>query len=137
MDSPDPRSAVEHLISVLRKATRVVQLTPFVFLFFMAVYLLTESLLPCSVTRLADIVFDIPLVGTAAFLFFGRLFKLCAWFRTACFLPMVPKAASWTDAFLVTFTQGEIVAVNMAVGLLFLLFITLSVKHFFYGKQQH
>ena len=65
----------------------------------------------------------------------GRWLKLCSWFRTACLLPFTTKLEGYIDSFVYTFTQNEIVIVNTIIGILFLTYIYVSIRHFFHGTQ--
>ena len=135
MDSPDPKGAVSRLVAVLRKVTRIVQLLPFVYLLLLSAYLLTEWALPDWALGLADNVLNAPVVAIIGLLVVGKLLKLCAWFRTACLMPMLPKIESWVDSFVITFTQNEVILINATIGLVFLTYIYLSCRHFFHGKR--
>lgn len=135
MDSPDPRSGVKYLVAVLRRITRIVQIAPFVYLLLLAVYLLGESFLPGWILGLIDNVLDTPVYTTAGLLFFGRLLKLCSWFRTACLLPFTTKIECYIDSFVFSFTQNEIVFINVATAIIILAFIYLAFRHFFHGRK--
>ena len=134
MENPDPNGAVSHLVAILRKITRVVQLLPFAYLLLFASYLLCESVLPDAIVRLADNVLNTPLLAILVMLGAGRLLRLCNWFKTACVLPITTKVEGYIDAFVFTFTQEEIIFINTAVGLLVAAFLILAIRHFYYGK---
>ena len=136
MDSPDPRSAVvSRLIAVLRKVTRIVQLLPFAYLLLLSLKLFLEPVLPEWALDVTDNMAVSFVPSTIALLFLGRVLKLCVWFRTACILPIATRIESWVDSFVVTFTQGEVIIINAAIGILFLLFIYLAIRHFFHGRR--
>lgn len=130
MDKQDQGGAVSRLVRILRKITRIVQLMPFAYLLLLAVYLLTESFLPEWAVRVADNLLNAPLYAIIGMLGAGKNLKLCQWFRAACLLPMATKVESWVDSFIITFTQGEVVAINTILGILFLAFVALSYRHF-------
>ena len=134
MDSPDQRGAVSRLVAILRKVTRIVQLLPFAYLLLLSAYLLLSPVLPEWLLLIADNALNLPVSAIIGLLGMGKLLKLCAWFRTACLMPMLTKAESWIDSFIITFTQGEIILINTALGILFLFYIYLSYRHFFHGK---
>ena len=134
MENPDPNGAVSHLVAILRKITRVVQLLPFAYLLLFASYLLCESILPDAVVRLADNVLNTPIIAIIVMLGAGRLLRLCNWFKTACVLPITTKVESYIDAFVFTFTQEGIICINTTVGLLVAAFLILAIRHFCYGK---
>jgi hypothetical protein len=134
MDSPDPKGAVSRLVAVLRKVTRIVQLLPFVYLLLLSVYLLTEYILPDWVLGIADNVLNAPVVAIIGLLGVGKLLKLCAWFRTACLMPILPKIESWVDSFIVTFTQEEILCINISIGIIALVFLVAAIRHFAYAR---
>ena len=135
MDSPDPRNAVSSLVGILRKVTRIVQLLPFAYLLLLSVYLFLEFMLPEWALRIADNALNAPVYSVVGMLGAGRLLKLCRWFRTACLLPMATKIEGWIDSFVVTFTQNEVIIINTILGILFLTFIILACRHFFYGRK--
>lgn len=134
MDSPDPKGAVSRLVAVLRKVTRIVQLLPFVYLLLLSVYLLTEYILPDWALGIADNVLNAPLVAIIGLIGVGKLLKLCAWFRTACLMPILPKIESWVDSFIVTFTQEEILCINISIGIIALVFLVAAIRHFAYAR---
>ena len=76
MDNPDQRSAVSGIIKVMRRITRVVQLATFVYLLLLALYLLTESILPDWLLRVADNGLNMPMLGTIGLLGAGHILKL-------------------------------------------------------------
>lgn len=137
MDSPDQRQgAVSSLVKVLRKVTRIVQIAPFAYLLLTAVCLLGESLMPDWMLRVAENLLSTPVYAVAGMLLVGRWLKLCSWFRTACVLPFTAKVEGYVDSFVYTFSQNEVVIVNVVLGILFLLFIYLSFRHFFHAVPQ-
>lgn len=137
MDSRDQRQdVVSNLVKVLRKTTRIVQIAPFAYLLFLAVYLLGEGIMPDWALRISDNLLDAPLYTTAFLLGFGRLLKLCSWFRASCFLPLTTRLERYIDSFVFQFTQGEIAVLNTVLGILFLLFIYVSFRHFFHAVSK-
>lgn len=134
MENPDPKGAVSHLVVILRKITRIVQLLPFAYLLLLTVYLLSESILSDSIARIADNLLNAPVIAIAIMLGAGRLLKLCNWFKTACLFPLSTKVENYIDSFVFTFTQEEIIFINTAIGIISLLFLILSFRHFAYGK---
>lgn len=112
------------------------QIAPFAYLLLLGAILLCESVLPDWALRLASNVLDAPIYTTAAMLFFGRILKLCSWFRTACLLPFATKVEGYVDSFFYTFTQNEIVVINVAIGMAFLVYICVSYRHFFHGRVE-
>ena len=123
-------------MKVLRKVTRIVQIAPFAYLLFLAAYLLGESLMPDWMLRVSDNLLDAPLYTTAFLLGFGRLLKLCSWFRASCFLPFTTRLENYIDSFIFQFTQNEIAIVNTMLGILFLLYIYLAFRHFFHANAE-
>ena len=71
MDSQDQRGAVSHLVKVLRRVTRIVQIVPFVYLFFLGLYLLTERALPMQVLQAVDNILAAPSLAMLGVLAFG------------------------------------------------------------------
>lgn len=74
-------------------------------------------------------------VSVAVLLLAGRILKLCAWFKTACLMPLLSQIEGVVDSFLFQFTQGEIVAINCCIALVCIIFIVSSVRHFIYGRK--
>lgn len=138
MDNRDQsQGAVNNLVRILKRLTRIVQIAPFVYLFFLSVYMLSESVLPEWAARLFDNLLDAPLYTTIGMLGIGRLLKLCEWFRTACLLPFTTKVGNYIDSFVYTFSQNEIVILHTVLSLLFLSFIYLTFRHFFHGREEN
>lgn len=136
MENRDRRAgAVSNLVAILRKVTRIVQIAPFAYLTLLATYLLCESFLPDWAVRLADNLLNAPAYTTAGMLVLGRMLKLCAWFRTACLLPLTTKVEGYVDSFVYTFTQNEVVVANAVIGMMFLAFIYISFRHFFHDGR--
>jgi len=137
MDNPGPRAgAVSNIVRIMRRITRIVQLLPFAYLLILALYLVTECLLPEWLSRVADNVLNAPVAAIAGMLGTGRLLKLCRWFKAACLLPVATKLESWIDSFLISFTQDEVIIINTCIGILFLIYIYASFRHFFHGRKQ-
>lgn len=137
MENPGQRAgAASSLVAILRKITRIVQIAPFAYLLLLGAILLCESVLPDWALRLASNALDAPIYTTAAMLFFGRILKLCSWFRTACLLPFATKVEGYVDSFVYTLTQNEVVVVNSVLGIVFLVFICVSFRHFFHGRNK-
>lgn len=137
MDSPDQRAgAVNNLVRILRKITRIVQIAPFAYLLLLGVCLLFESVLPDWLFRLSVNLLNAPVYMTVGMLFIGRWLKLCAWFRTACLLPFTTKMESYIDSFVFSFTQNEVVFINTAIGVIFIVFVLVTFRHFFHGRAQ-
>lgn len=137
MDNQGPRAgAVSSLVKILRKITRIVQIAPFAYLLLLAVYLLGESIMPDWALRVSDNLLNAPLYTTAFLLGFGRMLKLCSWFRASCLLPFTTRLENYIDSFVFQFTQGEIAVVNTFLGITFLVFIYISFRHFFHGRAE-
>lgn len=134
MDSPDLRSALSSVVGTMRKATRLVQLAPFVYIAFFSMYMLLGWSLPEGALCIVDSMLSVSPSVTAALLVASRLFKLCPWHRAACLIPMTGHVETYVDSYIVTFTQSEIILINAVVGILTLAFIIRAFKHFFYGR---
>ena len=108
MDSPDPSDAVSSVIRILRKATRLVQLAPFAYLVFYAVYILACSFVPDELLSAADAIMFASPATTGGMLVASRLFKLCRWHKAACLIPFSSQLEGYIDEFL-----GTAIAVDM------------------------
>lgn len=95
-----------------------------------------QSLLPDWAQTFADALLNVPIYYIIVMLGTGHLLKLCAWFRSACIIPLVLKAESWFDAFVVTFTQEEVIILNSIIAMAFIAFLVLAYIHFF-GNERH
>lgn len=137
MDSPGQRQdAVSSLIKVLRKVTRIVQIAPFAYLLLSAICLLGECLMPDWMLRVAENLLSTPAYAVVGMLLVGRWLKLCSWFRAACLLPCTAKVEGYIDSFVYTFSQNEVVLINITLGILFLLFIYSAFRHFFHAATE-
>lgn len=134
MEAPDPSGAVSSVIRILRKATRIVQLAPFVYLAFYSAYMLLGNIASEEALCVADSLLTISPAITGMMLVGSRLFCLCRWHKTACLLPMSSQVEGYVDSFIITFTQEEIILINTAIGIISLLFLILAIRHFCYGK---
>ena len=134
MEAPDPSGVVSSVIRILRKATRIVQLAPFAYLVFYVAYMLFGYFASEEALCVADNLLTISPATTGMMLVGSRLFRLCRWHKTACLLPMTSQVEGYVDSFIITFTQEEIIFINTAIGIISLLFLILSVRHFAYGK---
>lgn len=137
MENQDQRAgAVNSLVKILRKITRIVQIAPFAYLLLLGVCLLCESLLPDWAMRLSVNLLNAPVYTIVGLLFVGRWLKLCSWFRAACLLPFTTKVEGYVDSFVYTFTQNEVIIFNAVLGITFIVFIYLSFRHFFHGRAE-
>ena len=137
MDSPDPSGAVSSVISILRKATRIVQLAPFAYLVFYAAYMLLGWFASEEALCVADSLMTVSPVTAGGLLAGSRLFKLCRWHKIATLLPMTSQVEGYIDSYVVTFTQEEVLAINICIGLAALVFLILAVRHFAYGRKEN
>lgn len=135
MDSPDLQGAVSSVIRILRKATRLVQIAPFAYLLFYAAYLLLGAFASEEILCFADSLFTLSPVATGGMLVASRLFKLCRWHKCACLLPCSSQVEGYIDSFVFTFTQEEILAINIIIGVATLAFLALAYRHFFAWKR--
>lgn len=137
MDSPDPHGAVSSVIRILRKATRIVQLAPFAYLCVYAAYLLLGYFASEEALCLADSVLTVSPITTVGMLAASRIFKLCRWHRIACLLPTSSQVEGYIDCYLFTFTQEEILAINIMLGLVALTFLILAIRHFSNARKEN
>lgn len=134
MDSPDRRAAVHKLTTILRKTTRYIQWIPFLFLAVFSVGSLTESFVTESLLCFRDSVISVSPLVSAGLLIFSRLLELCRWHKIACVLPLSTPTADYADNYLFQFTQNEVVAINLTLGIISLAFLVLA-KHHFFGRK--
>lgn len=137
MDSRDrQRDAASKIIAVLRKATRIVQLAPFVYLAFYSAYLFLGGLVSDEFVSVADGIMVASPVATTGMLVLSRVFKLCRWHRAACLIPSASQVESIVDSYLFTFTQSEIILINVIIGIISSLFLIIANKHFFHDGRK-
>ena len=134
MDNPDPRhDAVKSVFSILRRATRLVQLAPFAYLCFYAAYLLTESFIGEQYVLAADYILAASPLATVGMLVASRLFKLCTWHKVACLLPTSSQVEGFIDNFVFQFTQQEVSLINALLAAAALFFFASAIRHFAHG----
>ena len=131
MDSQDQRAAVRKLTAILRKITRVIQFIPFVYLGVYALASFSETQLSEELLCFRDSIGAVTPAVNVGFLFFSRLLELCRWHRIACILPLSTPAADYIDNYVIQFTQNEVAALNISLGIISLLFLILANRHFF------
>ena len=137
MDSPDRRSAVEAVVGVLRRLTRIVQIAPFVYLFVYAVYLLSSWALPDEVLGFLDSIIFVSPMASGGMLVLSRILKLCKWHKAAVLIPLSSQTESYIDGFFFPFTQNEIILINLATGVTAIAFLYLAHNHFFnHGRKE-
>ena len=134
MDSQDRRAAVSRLAGILRRATRLVKIAPFVYALAFAVYMLLEPFLAETLDCAADSILAMSPFATGFIVAFSRLFGLCRWHLAACLLPLSGKVESLVDNFVIVFTQEEVMAINIMIGLASLVFIICANCHL-YGRK--
>lgn len=134
MDSPDQRNAISRLIDTHRKIVRLVQVTPFVYVFLLSVYLLTERWMPDWMLDMCDIMFTRPVCCVAGMIYLGRMLRLCAWFRAACMIPLAVKVESVVDSCVTTMYQNAVFLMNALTGLAMLFFLFAAGQHFCNGR---
>lgn len=120
---------------MLRRITRIVQIAPFAYLFLLGIYLIGESVLPYWLLRLFDNILNAPVYVTIGMLGAGRMLKLCSWFRTACLLPVTARVECYVDSFVYALTQNEQLIFNTAIGIIFIAFVFIAIRHFLHGRQ--
>lgn len=135
MDSRDrSQDAAGRIIGILRKVTRLVQLAPFFYLALYSFYMLAGSFAPEEFVCFGDgIIFSSPLV-TTALLVLSRLLKLCRWHKAACLIPSASQMEGIVDSYFFTFTQNEILIINILIGVSSFLFLACANKRFFNGR---
>lgn len=135
MESPDPSGAVSAVIRVIRKVTRAAQFMPFIYLLFYAVYLFVSLVVPDEVLGAIDSFAYVSPAAGGGLLVASRILKLCRWHRVACLIPFSSQIENYIDSFLFTFTQQEIVAINVSLGIASVLFLIIANRHFFHDGR--
>ena len=132
MDNRDrSQDAASRVIGILRRVTRLVQLAPFFYLALYSLYLFAGVFAPEEMVCVADgAMFGSPFV-TILFLTLSRLLKLCKWHKVACLIPSASQMEGVVDCYFFTFTQNEIILINVILGILSFLFLMFANKRFF------
>lgn len=135
MDSLDRRAAVRKLTTILRKITRYIQWIPFVYLAVYSLMAVSETQMTEELLCFRDSVMAVSPAVNVGFLFFNRLLELCRWHRIACLLPLSSTMEGYIDCYIFQFTQEEIIAMNLASGIIAAVFLFLAYRHFFGGTK--
>lgn len=131
MENLDLRAAVNKLTKVLRKTTRMFQLLPFVYLFLYTICCLSELIIPDAFLSSFESFVLISPAGTLFFLVMSRLLELCSWHKIACLFPVSSTTVDYIDGFILTFTEQEMIIINITTGILSALFLISAYLHFF------
>ena len=112
------------------------QLAPFVYLAFYSAYLIIGCFSSDALVSLADgVMFSSPL-ATTGMLFLSRLLKLCRWHKAACLIPSASQVEGIIDSYFFTFTQTEVILINILLGVISLVFLLVANKHFFHDGRK-
>lgn len=133
MDSQDRRAAVvSRVLAKYRKVVRVVRLMPFIYLLLYVFVAIPFNFISEDLVCVADCsLFLSPFVSAFALLLSGAL-GMCRWHKAACLLPYSSRVVSFIDRHFFTFTQVELILINIAVAICVVLFILFSLRHFFF-----
>lgn len=135
MESQDQRNAVSRLVAILKHVTRIVQLVPFVYLCFYALYLLLSCFAGEGLLTFLDNILTVQPLTILSFLIASKIFNLCIWHKIACLLPSSTQIESYIDNFIITFTQEEVLIINMSIFSIIVIFLILSFRRFLnYGR---
>lgn len=136
MESRDQKDALNKLVNILRRATRLVQLIPFVYLFFYAFYMIISTFASDGFLYFIESLIAVRPAVIIGMLVASRLFELCIWHRVACLIPGASQIENYIDNFIITFTQNEVITINLIIGLLSVVFLVKAHRHFFYGRKR-
>ena len=136
MEQQDRRNVVSAVVSVLRKATRIVQIAPFAYLCFYVVYMLFGYFASEELLCLADDLFAVLPMTIVGMLILSHLFKLCVWHKVACVIPALSQIEAFVDRYIITLTQTEVLVINTSIGLSSLVFLCFAIKHFSNGFKE-
>ena len=137
MASQDQRTAVRKLTAILRKITRYVQWVPFVYLAVYALSAFSETQISEEFLCFRDSIAAVSPAVNVGFLFFSRLLELCRWHKIACIIPLSTPVTDYIDNYLFQFTQSEVIALNLTLGIISLGFLLLANHHFFgHGRKR-
>ena len=124
------------MLDVLRGVTKTVQLIPFVYLAFYAVHMIASAFAPEWLVFISDGILTASPFVTTFMLVLSRILKLCNWHKTACLFPSLSQIEGAVDSYLFTFTQNEIIILNILIGAASAAFLILANKHFFHDGRK-
>ena len=126
------RVDVVKIVNILRKATRIVKLMPFiyaiVYIFSMIGYLLFSD----NVATFLDTMFYVSPIAILFSLRLSTVLKMCVWHKLECILPLIPTALVFVDEFIMQFTI--LYAYINVVIILFLCLASLINAYFVFIK---
>lgn len=122
------------VVQILRRVTRTVQLLPFAYLFLYGAYMVLCPFASEEVLCFADSTLLVSPVAIGAMLLASRLLKLCKWHKIACLIPTGSQVEGYVDSYIFTFTQTEITIINITIGIVTFIYLTLAIRHFIYGR---
>ena len=134
MEAPGPSDAASRVIGILRRLTRVVQLIPFIYLLLYAAVMLLGGFASEETLCIADSVLVMSPIATGGMMAASKMLKLCRWHKIACLIPTTSQVEGFVDSFVFTFTQEEILLINVSIGIIAIVFFILAFRHFIYGR---
>lgn len=102
------------LVNTLRYVTTAVQVLPFIYSALYIIALAVAFFAPEEIVRVFDSLFYVSPVVVATFLILSRVLRLCAWHRTACLMPALPRVVSFVDYYIVELSE-DLAELNILV----------------------
>lgn len=91
------------IVKILRNATKVVKLMPFIYAIVYILCMFGYLLFSDEVATLLDKMFYISPISIVFSLHLSRTLKMCIWHRIECILPLLPTLLVFVDEFIMQF----------------------------------
>lgn len=90
---------ISGLLNIVRRTTIYVKLLPFLYVFTYVICLISYFFISDEAQTVLDMLFYVSPVMVVSTLIFSVLFKLCAWHKLECALPLLPQVFVIADTF--------------------------------------
>jgi hypothetical protein len=121
-------SEIRKVIKILKDATLVIKIAPFVFVLAQILTLLAYYFGNETLSVFLDYCFYLSPSVVILAVFLSLIFKLCRWHRLECLLPIIPTITWLVDEYV---TDLSLVAAQVNVGTILLLFILSLINAYF------
>ena len=87
----------QKMINILRRATALVQIAPFIFAFVHLLCMIVYMFVNDCASTICDMLFYVSPLLVGYNLILSKLFHLCKWHKLECVLPLFPLIAVFVD----------------------------------------
>lgn len=127
---------LQGIVSILRQATKFVQLAPFlyavVFILSLCLYFIGND----ALSKWLDTLFYASPIFIGFALILSRLFRLCKWHRRACLIPLFPQIVGIVNYYIVELPMS-VVFINLCVVIICTVLFLLSAYKVFFANGLH